>query len=78
MNESADDCHLRFGRAVHSVLDFHAGKRIAIAAHGAVISLFVSRLMGIPAFPFWSELGLPSFVVLDMNSRSIFAKENIV
>ena len=77
-NESADDCHLRFERAVHSVLDFHAGKRIAIATHGTVISLFVSRLMGIPAFPFWSELGLPSFVVLDMNSRSIFAKENIV
>ena len=60
------------------MLDFHAGKRIAIATHGTVISLFVSRLMGIPAFPCRSELGLPTFIVLDMNSRSIFAKENIV
>jgi broad specificity phosphatase PhoE len=76
-NETADECHLRFERAVYSVLNQYGGKTIVIVAHGTVISLFVSRLMGTHGLPLWSELGLPSFIVLDMKSKSLIAKENI-
>jgi broad specificity phosphatase PhoE len=76
--ETADDCHTRFNRAVSSLLNYYADKIIAVVAHGTVISLFVSRLTGISDFFLWNELGLPSFVVLDMDMKSIVAKENIV
>jgi broad specificity phosphatase PhoE len=49
-----------------------------IVAHGTVISLFVASLTGISAFSLWAELGLPSFVVVDMQSNTIIAKENIL
>jgi broad specificity phosphatase PhoE len=76
-NETADDAHARFSNAVYSVLNGHKGETIVIVAHGTVISLFVSRITGISDFQLWSELGLPSLVVLDMGSNTLIAKENI-
>jgi len=76
-SETANQAHARFDRAVRSVLNFHGDKTIVIVSHGTVISLFVSRLTGISDIFLWNELGLPSFVVLDMESKSIHAKENI-
>ena len=75
--ETANDCHMRFDQAVHSVLNLYGNKTITVVAHGTVISLFVSGLTGISDFFIWNELGLPSFVVLYMDSKSIVAKENI-
>jgi broad specificity phosphatase PhoE len=60
------------------VLNQHKNKTIIIVAHGTVISLFVSRLAGTPDFPLWKELGLPSFVVLDLHSKALITRENIV
>lgn len=77
-DETANDCHTRFNRAVRSVLNDYGDKTIAIVAHGTVISLFVSRLTGISDFFLWNELGLPSFIVLDMDLKLIIAKENII
>ncbi len=76
-DEAANDCHTRFDQAVRSVLNYYGDKTIAVVAHGTVISLFVSGLTGISDFFLWNELDLPSFVVLDMDSKSILAKENI-
>ena len=75
-NETANQCHVRFHRAVYSVLNYHANKTIVIVAHGTAISLFVSRLTGIPDLSLWNELGLPSFLVLDMQSNSLIEREN--
>lgn len=77
-SETADQCYIRFHQAVHSVLNTHGDKSIVIIAHGTVISLFVSRLTGISDLSLWNELGLPSFVVLDMQSNSLIERENIV
>lgn len=76
-NETANEAHSRFSRAMHPVLEIHKNRTIAIVAHGTVISLFVSRLTGISDILLWSELGLPSFVLLDMLSNTLTAKENI-
>lgn len=76
-NETADEAHSRFSKAMHSILEIHTNKTVAVVAHGTVISLFVSRLTGISDILLWSELGLPSFVVLDMRSNTLTAKENI-
>jgi broad specificity phosphatase PhoE len=77
-SESADQSRKRFERAVNSVLETHGDKTLVIVAHGTVISLFVSHLMGSPGFLLWKELGLPSFVVIDMQANTLIDKENIV
>jgi broad specificity phosphatase PhoE len=59
-------------------LQAYPDKTIAIVAHGTVISLFVSRITGISDLLLWNELGLPSFVVIDMESHTLIARENVV
>ena len=76
-NETAEQAHDRFQQAVSSVLKTYADQTIIIIAHGTVISLFVSHLTGVPAFPLWKQLGLPAYLVLDMNSHTINAQENV-
>jgi broad specificity phosphatase PhoE len=76
--ETADQAHERFHQAVYSVLGRFPGRTIVLVAHGTVISLFVSRLIGISDVLLWKELGLPSFIVLDLQSNSLVTKENIV
>jgi broad specificity phosphatase PhoE len=76
--ETANQTHARFYRSVHSVLQAYPDKTIAIVAHGTVISLFVSRITGISDLLLWNELGLPSFVVIDMESHTRIARENVV
>jgi len=39
---------------------------IAIVAHGTVTTLFVAQFNAIDPFPFWKQMGLPSFIVLEM------------
>jgi broad specificity phosphatase PhoE len=76
-SETADQAHDRFSSAVKSILHEVPDQTFLIVAHGTVISLFVARLTGVSAFSLWAELGLPSFVVVDMRSNLIVAKENI-
>lgn len=76
-NETTNQAHARFYRAVHSVLNHHRNKTLAIVAHGTVISLFVSRLTGVEHFSLWNQLGLPSFVALDLHSNTVIVRSNI-
>lgn len=77
-SETADETYARFYQAVHSVLDCHPNGTVVIVAHGTVISLFVSRLTGISDWLLWNELGLPSFLVIDMQSRELITRENTI
>ena len=76
-SETADACHARFQQAVHSILDQNLDATVVIVAHGTVISLFVSRLTGISDLLLWHELGLPSFLVIDVQSATLIERENI-
>jgi broad specificity phosphatase PhoE len=76
--ETADEAYLRFYQAVSSILNEYANKAIVIVSHGTVISLLVSRLSGISDLLLWSELGPPSYVVLDMQTKTLITKENII
>jgi broad specificity phosphatase PhoE len=77
-SETANEAYERFYAAVSSVLDAYHDKTTIIVSHGTVISLFLSHLTGIAALQLWHELGLPSFVVLDMNTNMVVARENII
>lgn len=74
-SETAEQAQSRFTEAVHFVLRSYANKTVVIVAHGTVISLFVSRLTGISGFSLRKEMGLPSFLVLDLESNTLVARE---
>jgi broad specificity phosphatase PhoE len=76
--ETADQAHARFQQAMLSVLNAYANRTVLVVTHGTVISLFVSRRVGISDFALWGELGCPSFVVIDLQSNLLLARENIV
>ena len=76
-SETADHAYERFSKAVNPLLSQSESSRIVVVSHGTVISLFAARWTGKSAFPIWSELGLPGFIVLDIDSKSLIALENI-
>ena len=62
--ETADEAHARFAAAVHRVMASRAEENVAIVTHGTVMTLYVSRVVGLEPLPFWRSLGLPALVVL--------------
>ena len=76
--ETADQAHTRFYQVVHSVLNEHRNKTIAIVTHGTVISLFVSRITGSSDLELWNILGLPSFIAMELGSNTLIIKSNIL
>jgi broad specificity phosphatase PhoE len=77
-NETANQALTRFREAVEMALKVHKDKIVVIVSHGTVISLFVSWLTGSNGFSIWQTLGLPSFVALDMESRTLLKTENLL
>ncbi len=77
-NESADQAHRRFALALMRVIAEHRDQNIAVVTHGTVMTLFVSRAVGLEPFTFWKELGLPSFVVLTLPSLEIVTVQKSV
>jgi|SRR5688572_603238 len=76
-SETANESHARFYQAIYLIINSNRNKTIVAVAHGTVISLFVSRLIRISGFVLWKELGLPSFVIIDMESNRLITRENI-
>ena len=65
-DETADQAHGRFSKAITASIAEYPDETLVVVAHGTVITLFVSRLVGLDPFPFWQRLGLPSVVVLTL------------
>jgi broad specificity phosphatase PhoE len=70
-DESADAAFARFDRAVEALAKAHRWKRLAVVAHGTVISLLVSRRYGADAWTTWRALGTPAYVVVDRKGRAV-------
>lgn len=77
-NETANGALVRFRQAVDIVLDSYNDKTVIVVAHGTVMSLYVAWLTGCDGYSLWNELGLPSFVVLDIQSKTLIKIENLV
>jgi broad specificity phosphatase PhoE len=76
-SETATQALQRFEQAVYSIMNLYEGKTVFVVAHGTVISLFVSHLTGCDGYVLWQELDLPSFIVLDVQSKVILDKINL-
>ena len=75
--ETAGQSLARFSTAVNHVLKTFTERTIAIVTHGTVIALFVAQLTGQDGYSLWRELGLPSFVTLDLQSRKLLETVNL-
>jgi len=75
--ETAAQALERFRESVNSMLKHQDDEGRVIVSHGTVISLFVSWLTGENAFNIWKNLGLPSFVSLDLELKSMLSLENL-
>lgn len=76
--ETADQAHDRFSKAVNGLLDRFRCEKIAIVTHGTVLSLFVSRISDIEPFALWKRLSLPSWVALSRpDFRVVDVRRNI-
>lgn len=64
--ETAHQARMRFDTAIGKILSDTPVGNVIVIAHGTVITLFVAHHTGLPAFPLWQRLGLPSFVVLTL------------
>ena len=76
-NETAIEALERFRNAVYSILNFREDEKVLVVSHGTVISLFVAWLTGCDGYTLWHELGLPSFVLLDLQSKKLLITENL-
>jgi broad specificity phosphatase PhoE len=61
--ESADQALARFSAAVTAILGCRPRGSIVIVAHGTVIALWATSLIGGDPFAFWKRMGMPSFMV---------------
>ena len=73
--ESADQAHARFARAIAELAGRDASRALAVVTHGTVLSLFIARVCGGDAFAWWKRWTMPSYVVL---SHPPFAVESDV
>ncbi len=64
--ESAERARERFLRALDRVMERYPEGNIGVVSHGTVISLAVNYLTGEDAYGLWRNMGLPSYVVLEL------------
>ena len=76
-SETANTALARFRQAVDSVLTSNNDKNIVVVTHGTVISLYASWLTRCDGYDLWKKLGLPSFVVLDIQSNTLIETVNL-
>jgi len=65
-DETADQAYDRFRSALKQVITTYTGKNLAVVTHGTVMTLFVSRQIGLEPFPLWKSLGMPAFIVFSL------------
>ncbi len=70
-SETANEAPARFRAAVEAILKLGEDKTIVIVAHGTVIALYAAWMTGCDGYALWRELGLPSFMVLDIQSKTV-------
>jgi broad specificity phosphatase PhoE len=67
--ESAAEALARFTAAIDAVLASEPNRNAGIVAHGTVIALYAAPMFDVGAGALWERLQMPSFVVVDTESR---------
>jgi broad specificity phosphatase PhoE len=72
-SETADQAHRRFEQALSLILEKYHDESTAVVTHGRVLTLFVTRALGLDPCAFWKCLGLPSFAVTAWPDRRLLS-----
>jgi broad specificity phosphatase PhoE len=72
-SETADQAHRRFEQALSFILGKYHDESLAVVTHGRVLTLSLTRVLGLDPFPFWKRLGLPSFAVAAWPDRRLLS-----
>ncbi len=75
--ETATQAHDRFAATINRLLERHVGKDIVVVTHGTVLTLFVSRALGLEPLFFWKQLGLPGFIVLSLPGLALLDCQSV-
>ncbi|KAN0094219.1 phosphoglycerate mutase-like protein [Hyaloscypha variabilis] len=62
--ETADEAFERFDRALNKALVEADGRDVLVVTHGTVLSIYVSRRLGIDPLSFWRSLATPMAIVI--------------
>lgn len=69
--ETAEAASTRFSMAIDRLLTEHQDRNVLVVTHGTVISLYLGRYAGTDPYAWWEKLGLPSFVVVDGDTKRV-------
>jgi 2,3-bisphosphoglycerate-dependent phosphoglycerate mutase len=70
--ETAQETETRFSQAVDNIITNHPNEQtIGIVSHGTVISLYAAKITGEPPYTIWSQLTMPSYLLIDVNTSKI-------
>jgi broad specificity phosphatase PhoE len=73
-NETADDAHHRFARAIDSLVAENPGRSAAVVSHGTVMALFVARANELDQDEVWDRLTSPGYVLMRIPRFEILEK----
>lgn len=77
-DETANQAYRRFSAAIDSILSQFRGHNVAIITHGTVMTIWLARTCNVSPYSFWSDLGLPSFVILSRPDLKIDTVVNTI
>ena len=77
-NETGDQAYDRFAAAIEQVLKNYPEGNVVVVTHGTVLTLYVSRKVGLEPVSFWRSLGLPAAIVLELPDIKLEAMINPV
>lgn len=69
--ERFSDALCRFSAAITGLVAEHPSERLGVVTHGTVLSLYLSHLTGTAAYGIWRGLGLPAYVTVDTERRTM-------
>ena len=73
--ETAEAASTRFSTTIDHLLGEHTDRNLLVVTHRTVMSLYLSRQVGMDPYLLWEKLGLPSFAVLDRRTMLIEKSE---
>ena len=69
--ETGNQARHRFTQAVQTILDQHPQDKVAIVAHGTVITLFLAAHNDINPISFWQSLKMPDLLVIERKTYQL-------
>ena len=65
------DARTRFSNRIDTLIKQYPNQTIAIFTHGTVMSLYLADVTGRDIYEFWTSLGMPAYVALNLPDKTL-------